>query len=212
VRGPQTPKILTDAQFTPKEIHHHNHTLASQSLHNAPLSSHHVMKSKPSRNRVNLYLDIALFVAFLITTAPHFSGIAIHEWLSIALIAAFVIHLLLHWSWIVNTTKRLFGRTTARNRVNYVLNAALFVDMVVIMFSGIMISESALPALGIPIAPGFAWRRLHDSSANIGLLIFALHVALHWQWIATMFATYVLRRPATPMGTAKVMANTEARG
>jgi hypothetical protein len=171
------------------------------------------MNAKPSRNRVNLCLDIVLFVAFLITTAPRFSGIAIHEWLSIALIAAFVIHLLLHWSWIVNTTKRLFGKTTVRNRVNYLLNVALFIDMVVIMFSGILISEAALPALGIPIAPGFAWRRLHDASANIGLLIFALHVALHWQWIATMFSKYVLRRaPSTwtttsaPAAAAKVEA------
>jgi hypothetical protein len=160
------------------------------------------MKAKPSRNRINLFLDIVLFIAFLITTSPHFSGIAVHEWLSIVLIAAFVIHLLLHWSWIVNTTQRLFGKTTGRNRLNYALNVALFIDMVVVMFSGILISEAALPALGIPTAPGFAWRRLHDASANIGLLFFALHVGLHWQWIATMFSKYILRRVSTRRVTA----------
>jgi hypothetical protein len=153
-----------------------------------------ITKTKPSRNRINLYLDIALFAAFLVTTAPRFSGVAIHEWLSIAMIVALVVHLLLHWSWIVNTTKRLVGNTTARNRINYVLNAALFVDMVVIMFSGIMISRAALPLFGITPPPGFAWRGLHDASANIGLFIFALHVGIHWQWIATMFSKYILRR------------------
>jgi hypothetical protein len=166
------------------------------------------MKEQRSRNRINLFLDIGLFSAFLVTTAPHFSGIAIHEWLSIALIGAFVVHLLLHWTWIANTTRRLFGRTTARNRVNYALNAALFIDMVVIMFSGVMISEAALPAFGVTLTPGFTWRRLHDASANLGLLIFALHVAMHWRWIATMFSKYILRR-ATNQQASVVQA--EAR-
>jgi hypothetical protein len=31
-------------------------------------------------NRTKLLLDIALFVAFLITMDPRFSGLAIHEW------------------------------------------------------------------------------------------------------------------------------------
>jgi len=33
----------------------------------------------------------------------------------------------------------------------------------------------------------FAWRRLHDMSANFALLIMGLHLAMHWNWIVTTF-------------------------
>ncbi len=154
--------------------------------------------AKPGRNRFNLYLDIALFAAFLLADAPHGTGIPVHEWLSIALIIALIVHLLLHWNWITSTIQRFVANGMGRNRVNFVLNSLLFIDVVVIMFSGIMISRAALPALGITVPTGFAWRRLHDQSATAGILLLALHVALHWRWITAMVSKYVGRRPAAP--------------
>jgi len=136
-------------------------------------------------NRTKLFLDIALFAAFLITMDPHFSGLAIHEWLSLAAGATVIVHLLLSWEWIVNVTKRLFIKATNGARINYVLNWLLFIDGILIMLSGIMISESAMPALGIALPMNFAWRRLHDMSANLALLIMGLHLAMHWNWIVT---------------------------
>jgi hypothetical protein len=153
---------------------------------------------KLSRNRTNLFLDIAIFVAFLLAGAPHGTGIPVHEWLSIALIGALIVHLLLHWTWIVNTTRRFFGNVGTRNRINYVLNMALFIDVVLIMFTGMMISEAVLPTLSISVPSGFAWRRLHDITANLGVLILALHIAIHWRWITSMTSKYILRRLITP--------------
>jgi hypothetical protein len=118
---------------------------------------------------------------------PRFSGLAIHEWLSLALAGTIVVHLLLNWEWIVNVTKRLFVKATNGARVNYVLNWLLFIDGILIMLSGIMISKSAMPTLGIALPMNFAWRRLHDMSANIALLIMGLHIAMHWNWIVTTF-------------------------
>lgn len=136
-------------------------------------------------NRTKLLLDIALFAAFLITMDPRFSGLAIHEWLSIAAAATVIVHLLLSWEWIVNVTKRLFAKVGGGAKVNYVLNWLLFIDGILIMLSGFMISEAALPALGISLPMNFAWRRLHDMSANLALLIMGLHLAMHWNWIVT---------------------------
>lgn len=138
-------------------------------------------------NRTKLLLDIGTFLAFLITMDPHFSGLAIHEWLSLALAGTIIVHLLLNWEWIVNVTKLLFVKATNGARVNYVLNWLLFIDGVLIVLSGIMISESAMPTLGIALPMNFAWRRLHDMSANIALLIMGLHLAMHWNWIVTTF-------------------------
>ena len=138
-------------------------------------------------NRTKLLLDIGTFLAFLIAMDPRFSGIAIHEWLSIAAAATVIVHLLLSWSWIVNVTRRFFVASTNGARVNYVLNWLLFIDGILIMLSGIMISEAVVPALGFTLPMGFAWRQLHDMSANLALLIMGLHLAMHWNWIVTTF-------------------------
>ncbi|MBE0671342.1 MAG: DUF4405 domain-containing protein [Anaerolineales bacterium] len=138
-------------------------------------------------NRTKLLLDIGTFLAFLITMDPRFSGLAIHEWLSIALAGTIIIHLLLNWEWIVNVTRRLFVKATNGARINYVLNWLLFIDGILIMLSGIMISESAMPALGVTLPMNFAWRSMHDISANLALLIMGLHLAMHWNWIVTTF-------------------------
>lgn len=132
---------------------------------------------------INYLIDIAIFLAFLVAMDPHATGIALHEWLSIAFGAAIITHLLLHWSWIVGITRRLFGKITSEARLNYLVNLLFFIDMTIITFSGIMISEAALPAMGITLAHSFAWRSLHDLSANLALPILGLHVALHWRWI-----------------------------
>ena len=159
-------------------------------------------------NRTKLLLDIGTFLAFLITMDPHFSGLAIHEWLSLALAGTIIVHLLLNWEWIVNVTKRLFVKATNGARVNYVLNWLLFIDGILIMLSGIMISESAMPALNIVLPMNFAWRRLHDMSANIALLIMGLHLAMHWNWIVTTFKRMlsgaVVRKPVAAIAEKEV--------
>jgi len=150
-------------------------------------------KIAPSQTKTKLWLDILIFIAFLVTMDPHSSGIAIHEWLSLAMIATLTIHLLLSWDWIVEISTRFLGKVGSQNRINYVLNWLLFIDGTMIMISGIMISEVALPIMGIQLPAGFAWRRLHDMSANIGLILLGLHTALHWSWIVNAFNKYLIQ-------------------
>jgi hypothetical protein len=145
-----------------------------------------------NRNRTNLIVDSAIFAAFLVVMAPRFSGMAIHEWLGIAFGAAIVTHLLLHWQWLVEVTKRFFGKAQWSARINYLLNALLFVDITVIIFSGLLISEVALPLIGVQLTGGGMWRGLHEASANLFLPLVGLHVALHWQWIVNMFKRLVI--------------------
>jgi hypothetical protein len=151
-------------------------------------------KSK-TKNQTNakLVIDVLIFVVFLIAMDPHSSGIAVHEWLTTASLAALGVHLLLSWDWIVQTTGRFMGKTSNQARINYVLNWLLFIDGTVIMLSGFMISESLLPALGITLPTNFAWRSLHDLSANLFLLLLGLHTALHWNWIVDTFKRYIFQ-------------------
>lgn len=146
---------------------------------------------------VNYLVDLAIFLAFLVAMDPRSTGIAVHEWLSIAFAAAIITHLILHWSWLVGITRRLFGRITSEARLNYILNWLFFVDMTIIMLTGILISESVLPTVGLSASHSFAWRRLHDLSANLALPILGLHVALHWRWIVNTTKNFFGRVRAT---------------
>jgi hypothetical protein len=148
-------------------------------------------KITTNQTKTKLWLDISIFIAFLIAMEPHSSGLAIHEWLTLALLATMIVHLLLSWDWIVETTRRFFGKLGLQNRLNYVLNWLLFIDGTLLMVSGILISEVALPSLGVKLPVGFAWRRLHDMSANFALILLGIHTALHWNWIVNTFNRYI---------------------
>lgn len=159
------------------------------------------MKRKKSNPvKVNFLVDLAIFVAFLAMLDPHSTGLTIHEWLGIAFGAAIVTHLLLHWQWLVASTRRFFGRLPRQTRLNYLLNGLLFVAMTVMIFSGLLISEEALPALGFSLQIGRSWRSLHALAADAILIIVGLHIALHWKWIVSSTKRYVVapvlaRRP-----------------
>jgi hypothetical protein len=137
-------------------------------------------------------VDAAIFVAFLIAGAPKLSGLAVHEWLGVALGAGILTHLLLHWQWIVGITQKFFGRVSGMARLNYLLNLALFIDVVVLIFSGLAISKIAMPTLGVQLAEGGAWKMLHHTTADAAVMMVGLHVALHWSWIVKTGKKYLV--------------------
>jgi hypothetical protein len=112
--------------------------------------------------------------------------------MGLALGGGILVHLLLHWDWVVATLRRFFGRLPASARFNLLLNSALFIDLTIIIFTGIMISREALPLLGISVPGGMVWRGLHVASANLSVFLAGLHVAVHWKWIVNAIRNYVV--------------------
>ena len=46
-----------------------------------------------------------------------------------------------------------------------------------------MLSESALPAFGVRIAPGdVGWRCIHNRFSDYFIILVGLHLALNWDW------------------------------
>ncbi|HAJ34502.1 MAG TPA: hypothetical protein DCL15_02245 [Chloroflexi bacterium] len=146
----------------------------------------------------NFWLDIVLFFAFIIDWNLRFTGLAIHEWLGIGLGVLLVYHLLVHWSWIVAVGKRLAGRLHVQERLKVLLDILLFVNMVILIASGLLISEVALRQVGIHAEAGFVWRRLHTLSADWILWLMGLHLAFNWRWITNAFRRYVWQPLARP--------------
>jgi hypothetical protein len=145
-------------------------------------------------------VDVSLVLAFVLVMDVPLTGIPIHEWLGIALAVGLIAHLVQHANWIVTTTRRLLTSASMRNRINYLMMAGLFVGFVSISASGLLISEVALPFLGIePVASDF-WLWLHLASVTWVLWLTALHVALNWKWLVNAVGRFLIRPVGALLG------------
>lgn len=157
-------------------------------------------KRKLSLTKLNLLVDIVILIVFLVDYDPGITGLTLHEWIGIPLALIGMLHLLLHWKWVVETTRRVWGRIVFQARLNYILNIALLIAMVLVIGSGFMISRQVLPFFGLSGVRGGFWAWLHFTSADVVLWIVALHIALHWQWIVSALKRYIFQpiKPAAP--------------
>jgi len=163
---------------------------------------------KGNRTKTNYVVDLVIGLSFLIATAPNATGEPIHEWLSMGLAVMVVTHLLLHWQWIVAITKKIFRKVAWQQRINYILNIGLFIDMTIIMFTGIMISKTVVPLLGLELPNNMTWRSLHGLASDAGVFLIGLHLALHWDWIVRTSKRYLIQpitkrfhKPAVQLAT-----------
>jgi hypothetical protein len=154
--------------------------------------------------KTNLIVDTLIFIAFLVAFEPGLTGIAIHEWLSLAFAVTLIIHLLLHWDWVIQVGIKFFRKLFHSSRLNFAIDVTLFVAFTLVMLSGAMISRAMLPTLGIQAVESPAWRFLHSWSADVVVLMVALHFALHWKWIINTIKRYLVN-PFKGRGTKRTL-------
>jgi uncharacterized protein DUF4405 len=147
-----------------------------------------------ARTRLDFWLDALLLVAYTLAYSLGFTGIATHEWLGVGLGAALLVHLTLHWDWVIRVTGKLLRRG-GRERFIWLVDLLLLVSMTLCIASGILISEVALPQLGITPSPSSFWRQIHDTTATLTLLLVPVHAALRWRWIAGVARRFAAWRP-----------------
>jgi hypothetical protein len=151
-----------------------------------------------ARTRIDFWLDGALFVAFALDYSFRFTGLSVHEWIGIGLGVALVVHVTLHWDWVLRTARRLLGSYAGREKLRWVLDLLLIGAMTLCIGSGVLISRSALPAIGIDTVRDPFWTGLHTTTADVCVALVGLHVALSWRWIVA-----VGRRMLVPRSTAR---------
>lgn len=153
--------------------------------------------------RSKLIVNSILAVAFIAISAPQATRIPAHEWLSFAFIAVLALHVLFSWSWIVGASARFLSALRGQVRFNYALDSLSYLAMVVVMVSGIVISESALPSLGFPRPRDRFWSVIHDVSSEALLVMIGVHLAMHWNWVMAASARFLTGTLGTGTETSR---------
>jgi hypothetical protein len=137
---------------------------------------------------IRFILDAVMTAAFLVLMDPRsVGGIGLHEWAGLAICVFFIVHKVFNWKWIRDVTKSLFGRIPWRTRLNYLLDVALLVGMVSIVWSGMKIART-IDFTWLPMFGGRGlWRTLHASASMLVLAVAGVHLGLHWDWIRARF-------------------------
>jgi hypothetical protein len=158
------------------------------------------MQAAHPRLKFTFSLNLALLLAVCALEQIPFTGAILHEWLGLTFAAMIVVHLLLSWAWISSQTKRVFRVESARSLVNYVLNLSLFAAVTTSIYSGITISQEAIPAIAKTVRPVLhtdsAWVSIHDQSSNFVITLAALLLALNWDWSVAASRTIFRRLKA----------------
>jgi quinol-cytochrome oxidoreductase complex cytochrome b subunit len=95
---------------------------------------------------------------------------------------------------VIRTTRKLLRRG-GRERFVWLVNLLLLLSMTLCIASGILISEVALPELGITPAAGSFWRQMHDTTATLTLILVPIHAALDWRWVVGVARRFAAWRP-----------------
>ncbi|MGD9091284.1 MAG: DUF4405 domain-containing protein [Anaerolineales bacterium] len=137
----------------------------------------------------NPYYDIQIFFS------RHTWG-DLHMWGGVVMIAVATIHLVLHWSWVVNMTRRLIrdltgknGKMKRRSRLNLLLNVVVWLSFLVTAISGMYL-------LFIPGGRGaidpmllfsrITWDLIHTWAGVTLIAAGVIHFGIHWRWIVNV--------------------------
>ena len=169
--------------------------------------SRQIMTSRKTinRNKLNLFLDIALALAFVVEMEEGFTGQQYHEYLGVGIAVVFIVHIALHWRWVVQVTRQFIRRLLYlhESRFKYLLNVVVLVDIALSIVSGILISNTLGFYLPLDGQVYEILRYVHIGSSRLSLLLIGLHIAVDWRWIVAN-----ARRHIFPFGspTAKSAA------
>lgn len=119
----------------------------------------------------------------------------LHTWIGLAMVIIALVHIIFHWKWVKNMTKRvvnnLRGGSTllnARGKYNLALNTTTALSFLVSAISGVYFLLVGESHGGLNPDPMFiftrtAWDLIHTWSSVVFIVSAILHFAIHWGWI-----------------------------
>lgn len=137
-----------------------------------------------------IIIDILMTLALLFLMGYQLWGDVAHEWVGAGMFLLFIVHHVLNFNWHKNLFKNKY---TARRIAVLCVDILVFADMLIMMFSGIVMSRHVFAFL--PISGGVMLaRRLHIIGSYWGILLMSLHLGMH----VKMFADMIKKRIRIP--------------
>ncbi|MBE5039063.1 DUF4405 domain-containing protein [Ructibacterium gallinarum] len=127
------------------------------------------------KQRARRVIDIFMTIALMLLMGYQFWGETAHEWFGAAMFILYFLHHILNRNWY----KTLFkGRMSAVRVFSLITDTALFLIMLMQIYSSIVISRHVFAFL--PINGGMAFaRKLHILSAYWGFILMGFHIGQH---------------------------------
>lgn len=135
-----------------------------------------------TRQIVKIGIDTCMTVLLFILMAFHYVGVKWHEVTGTAMLVLFILHHILNGNWYRALGK---GKYSSGRILLAVVDAALLVDMFLLMFSGISMSRYVFHFLDIPVSKAWA-RGMHMTASYAGFLLMGFHIGLHYGMIVGM--------------------------
>lgn len=157
---------------------------------------------------IKLTADVLMTLALLFLMGYQFWGETAHERLGAGMFALFILHHCLNANW----HKRLLkGKYTSSRILTLCVDLLLFAAMLMLMYSGIVLSRHVFAFL--PIESGLApARKLHILGAYWGFLLMSVHLGLHWNMILSMTAKQLRLKPSKVRRTVLFVATAMIAG
>ncbi len=162
------------------------------------------------KNVIKIFANLTLLVSFILSYFLDLTGIELHQYLGIAAAGILAVHIITHWKWIMNVSKRLFKKMSGRVRIYYLLDGTLFLAIFLITITGVLISTW----LDVFLSNYMLLRSIHIISSIAGLLLLVVKMGMHWKFFtkALNLFRFPIRKPpvTTTTHTASVTTRRDA--
>lgn len=138
------------------------------------------MKNRKITKRI---IDILMAGFLLLLMARQVTGDTAHEWIGAGMFLLWIAHHILNRNWYKSIWK---NRYTQVRIFRLVINLALFIAMLGVMYSGIVLSRKVFFFLPVHRGIGVA-RAVHIVTSYWSFVLMALHLGMHWSIVIGRF-------------------------
>lgn len=145
------------------------------------------------KGKCKILIDILMTVALLALMGYHLWGDVAHEWIGAGMFLLFFLHHGLNIGWYHSLFR---GKWSAARVLQATINLLLIVDMLCMMFSGIVMSRHVFGFLNLSGGMMLA-RTLHLAGSFWGFTLMSMHIGLHWGMMLGMVRKTIKGAPSS---------------
>ena len=117
---------------------------------------------------------------FLVIMNYRFTGNMPHEVGGVILALCILFHNGLNWHWYTSFFK---GKQNLHRLLSTIINWFLFFFMIILLITGLLISQTIAPALAVRAGSALWIYDLHQGSAYASFILMGIHLGIHWNVI-----------------------------